>query len=150
MKIHQAGAALIQLLVVIGIVAVIAVVSFPRLTEYTNDLELKSSTKALLANLKLAQQKTVTEQVKYAVRLTPAGNNYFLVKKTDPEEVLENWSLNNNVYFSTITGLANNEAVFNFAGAVDFTGNVTLTHLDTGKQTLVNIKPSGYVSWQSQ
>jgi len=150
MKIHPSGTSLIQLMVVMAILVIIAAVSFPRLTEYTNDLELKNSTKALLANLKLAQQKTVTEQVKYAVRLTPAGGSYFLVKKTVPEEVLASWLLNNNVYFSTITGLVNNEAVYNFTGAVDFTGEVTLTHLDTAKQTLVEIKPSGYVSWQSQ
>jgi len=150
MKTSQTGTALVQLLVVIAVIGIAAIVTFPRLSEYTNDLELKNSTKALLANLKLAQQKTVTEQVKYAIRLTPLGGGYFLVKKSDPEEIMASWLLSDNVYFSSITGLVANEAVYNFAGAVDFTGEITLTHAETAKQTLVEIKPSGYVSWQSQ
>ena len=57
------GYSLAQLLIVIGIIVIITLVTFPVFTDYLNNLELKNSTQDVVSNLKLAQQLAVTEQI---------------------------------------------------------------------------------------
>ena len=142
------GYSLAQLLIVIGIIAVIALITFPSFTGYLNNLELKNSTHEVVSHLKLAQQLAVTEQVKHAVRFVPLGNTHQLIKLTDPEIILSAFQLADSVYFLSSGGLENNQAVFNAGGAVDFNGEIYLTHQISGMQTVISVKPSGYVSWQ--
>ncbi|MBU1036751.1 hypothetical protein KKF32_01785 [Patescibacteria group bacterium] len=126
-----------------------SIVTFPLIREYSKNLELKNGTKAVIQSLRLAQQSAVTEQFKYAIRFTALADTYYLVKKVDPEEIINSWQLPNSVYFFYIDGLEDDEAVFNSAGAVDFSGDVYLAHLQNQAQTLIEIKPSGYITWQN-
>ncbi len=148
MTISTKGFTLAQLLIVIGIIIFVSLVTLPALGQYTKDLELKNSTKEIISKLKLAQQYAVTEQVKHSLRFTPLDNSYYLIRKGEPETTLETSYLKETIYFASISGLENNEVVFNSAGAVDLNGEVYLAHLYTENQTLITIRPSGYVNWQ--
>lgn len=148
MIIKLKGFSIAQLLIVIGIIAVVSTITFPSLASYTKSLQLKNSTKEVVAKLRLAQQYALTEQVKHSIRFTPLSTSYSLVKLSDPEIILETFNLNSQVNFTSISGLIANQAVYNSGGAVDFPGEIYLTHQSTGAQTLINAKPSGYVTWQ--
>lgn len=143
------GISIAQLLIVVAIIVVISFVSFPALSGYIKDLELKNSTKEVILNLKLTQQLAVTEQVRHSLLFSPLDSSYYLIKKTEPATTLESFYLAPSVYFATISGFENNEVVYNSAGAVDLSGDIYLSHLNTQNQTLINVKPSGYVNWQT-
>lgn len=143
-----AGFTIFELLTVIALIVILAVIFYPNFKDYLQDQDLKNSTVAFIGNLKLAQQYTVTEQIKYAIKASLQSDNYTLVKKTEPEIITGNFTLGSNIYFSATGGLINNEAVFNPTGAVDFSGEIFLTHQTSGKRTKIYIKPSGYVTWE--
>jgi len=147
---NKKGYTLVEILAIVFIIFIISLVSFPTFRNYTQNLEVKGSTEKLLSHIKLAQQYTVSEQVKYAIRITPLSNTYYLIKKTEPEEVIETYSLDNKVYFANNIGIQNNEVSFNFGGGVDYAGQIFITHLYTEITALIDIKPSGYVNWQKQ
>lgn len=137
-----------EILTVIGIIIVLSLMAFLVLKNYQKFQDLKNSTKDFIGRLKLAQQYSVTEQIKYAVRIDLLNNSYYLIKKSVPEEVISSFLMSESVNFSSLSGLENNEAVFNPTGAIDFPGDVFLTHELTQEQTKVSLKPSGYVTWE--
>ena len=143
------GFSIAQLLIVLGIIVVVSAVTFPSLSGYTKNLELKNTTKEFVVNLKLAQQYAVTEQVKHSVSFTLLDNQYNLIKKDDSDEILQSFLLDEDVFFASQTGLTDNEVVYNAGGSVDFAGEIYLTHQSTLNQTVINIKPSGYITWQT-
>jgi len=148
MKRKITGFSVAQLLIVIGVMMLVTAITLPNLTDYVKNLQLKNSTKEVMAKLKLAQQYALTEQVKYALRFVPLNSSYSLIKMGEPETTIDSYEMSSNVYLSSISGLQNNEAVYNAGGAVDYQGEIYLTHADTGVQTLINVKPAGYVTWQ--
>ncbi len=143
----KSGTSIFEILVVIAVIFIIAMVSYPFLTNYSNDQDLKNSTKVLVGHLKLAQQYTVTEQDKHSIRVDLLVPTYSLFKKGSPDELISGFELDNNVFFLQTTGIQNDEAVFNPTGAVDYSGEIILKHQATGDMTKIYIKPSGYVSW---
>ena len=147
---NKKGFTLAEIIAVIIVIATVSLISFPTFKNYTQNLEIKSSTKQFISHLKIAQQYTVTEQIKYAIIITPLNNSYSLVKIGDPDVTIETYALDETGYFASNTGIQDNEVSFNFGGGVDYAGQVFITHLHAEITTLVDIKPSGYVNWQEQ
>lgn len=149
LKKFNKGFSLAEVLTTLAIIAVVAIIIAPAINQYSANLELNNSTKYLISNLKLAQQNTVTEQKKHAIRIDLFANSYYLVKKEPVEEILQNFNLEEEVIFSAFSGIQNYEVVFNPTGAVDYSGEVYLTHQGSVNQNKIVIKPSGYVTWES-
>ncbi|MBU1131298.1 prepilin-type N-terminal cleavage/methylation domain-containing protein [Patescibacteria group bacterium] len=147
-KKNNKGFSLAEVLTTLAIIIIIALVTAPAMKQYFNNLQLNNSAKYLISNLRLAQQYTVTQQKKHAIRMELWNNTYYLVKKEPVEEILQTFSLKNGTIFSSFSGLQNNEAVYNASGAVDYSGEVYLEHQASGHQTKILIKPSGYVTWE--
>jgi len=145
----QLGFSLVELIIIIAIIGTLSVIAIPNFSKYLTSLELNNSTKQLIGKIKIAQQNTVTEQVVYSLRMSILGNSYFIVKTEPVEEILETHNLDDNVVFHSFTGIQNNEVVFNPAGAVEFSGTIILEHQTSLKQTRINIKPSGYLTWET-
>jgi len=139
---------LFEILIAVAILFIISSIAYPSLRDYSKTLDLKNGSKQVIGNLKLAQQYTVTEQVKYSIRIDLLANTYALYKKGDPDELILAFELDDQVYFSQAVGLVDDEVVFNPTGAVDFSGDIYLTHQQTGLVTKISIKPSGYVTWE--
>ncbi len=141
----ESGLSLAEILVAMGIILILALLIYPNLKTYLNQQLLSANAEKFVGYLKLAQQRTVTEQLKYAIKVNLLSQNYYLVKKGSPDIVLENYSLAEPISFNQINGLVDNEVVFNPTGAVDFSGDIYLLHQQTNEQKKIMIKPSGYV-----
>jgi type II secretory pathway pseudopilin PulG len=145
---ERLGISLLEIIVAISIFLVILGIGIISFSGFLENIELDNSTKYLISKLKLAQQYTVTTQLKHAISFDLFSNTYHLVKKEPLLQTLENLSLSEGIIFNSIAGLQNNEAVFNSAGAVDYSGEIILLSQESGKQTKIYIKPSGYVTWE--
>jgi len=145
---NQRGTSLFEILIALAIVFIMAIIAYPNLKDYSQHQDLNNSSKEVIGSLKLAQQYTVTEQVKYSVKVDLLQNTYALYKKGNPDELIDSYTIADQVYFSQVTGLQNDEAVFNPTGAVDYNGEIYLTHQASGLATKIIIKPSGYVTWE--
>lgn len=147
-KVKTNGFSLLEILTVIAIIAITAVFMAPSWKQYGQNRELENSANLLISHLKEAQQKTVTTQVKHLIRMAVLSNGYSLIKQSQPEEILSGHFLADEVLVSQITGLQNNEAVFNAAGGADLPGDIYLTHQQTQNQIKISLHPSGYVTWE--
>ena len=145
---NKKGVSLFEILTVIAIIIVISLITYISLRGYQQNQDLKNSTKTVISRLKLAQQYTVTEQIIYGIGINISDRNYELIRKGEPDEIVDSFLLEENVYFSSISGLEDDEVIFNPIGAVDYDGEIFLTHQETNHQTKIIIKPSGYVYWE--
>lgn len=145
---REDGFSLIEVMTAISIFLIISVIGIINFSGYLENVELENSTKYLIGKLKLAQQYTVTTQLKHAVSFDLFSNTYRLIKIEQTLQTLENLSLEQGIIFSSITGIQNNEVVFNPTGAVDYSGEIILLSQESDKQTKIYIKPSGYVTWE--
>lgn len=141
------GFTILEIMIVLVIFVMLTLISMPFLIKYLRHDELKNNTREMVQILRLAQQNTVAEQVKYAVRFFPLGNTYYLVKKTSPEQIIETYFLNN-VAIQEIQGFENNEAVFDSSGAVEFSGEIILNHPNITELTTIEVRPAGFISWR--
>ena len=66
---NQRGTSLFEILIALAIVFIMAIIAYPNLKDYSQHQDLNNSSKEVIGSLKLAQQYTVTEQVKYSVKV---------------------------------------------------------------------------------
>lgn len=135
---------LADLLIVIGIIALLSAIAIPYLRKYQPNLKLSATARDLASDLRYAQQLTVTEQKIYLVSFDAAGDEYSILKIDTATTTVKTVSLDSEVSFKEITGLADNQAIFNFYGGVSQPGQIVLTNINNATST-INIKPSGYV-----
>lgn len=138
---------LIDLVVAIGIIALLSTLAIPYLRKYQPNLKLNAAARALTTDLRYAQQLTVTEQKIHLVDFDLAQDKYDILKIDSATTTIKSVDLDPEISFQEITGLANNQAVFNYYGGVSQAGTVILTNTNNIDAT-VNIKPSGYIQLQ--
>lgn len=138
----QNGITLIELLLVIAIVTLIAGMSMPALRTYQSTLEVSSLGRDVASDLRYAQQESVTQQINHAVVFDDI-DTYSIVKRGEPDEILETKNLSGGVEFSSIN-FTGNYAEFNPYGAVRESGSVVIED-DGGKTLTIEVKPSGFV-----
>jgi len=144
---NNQGGLLLDLVVVSGIFALLATISIPYLRKYQPNLKLNAAARALTTDLRYAQQLTVTEQKIHLVDFDLAQDKYDILKIDTATTTIKSVDLDPEISFQEITGLANNQAVFNYYGGVSQAGTVILTNTNNVDAT-VNIKPSGYIQLQ--
>ncbi|MFA6304680.1 MAG: prepilin-type N-terminal cleavage/methylation domain-containing protein [Patescibacteria group bacterium] len=148
MPVNHRGVTLLELVVAMAIIFLIVTISFPSLKSYSSYQDLKNSTEKMIGDLKLAQQKSVTEQIKYSLQVTALSADYSMIKKSQSPVTVENYILPTPIVVASTTGIVAQEVIFNSAGAVENSGEIFLQNLQTLQQTKIIIKPSGYVSWE--
>ena len=67
---------LVNILVTVGIIALLSSISIPYLKKYQANLKLNSSARNLTADLRYAQQQTISEQVVHKVFLDYENDKY--------------------------------------------------------------------------
>jgi len=144
---NHRGGMLIDLVVAIGIIALLSTLAIPYLRKYQPNLKLNAAARALTTDLRYAQQLTVTEQKIHLVDFDLAQDKYDILKIDSATTTIKSVDLDPEISFQEITGLANNQAVFNYYGGVSQAGTVILTNTNNVDAT-VNIKPSGYIQLQ--
>lgn len=142
--IKQSGFSLVELLIVIGTITILSSIAVPALRAYQPNLKLQAESRQLTADLRLAQQMTVTEQLIYYVEIDNISGRYYLKKQTAPASPIKTISLNPAINFQEVTGFTNNSIIFNSYGAVSEAGRIILANLQ-GKTVTIEVKPSGYV-----
>ncbi|MFH1226245.1 MAG: GspH/FimT family pseudopilin [bacterium] len=138
------GFSLIEILTVIGILAILAVIILSFLQQYQPTMKLRGEARELASEMRYAQQLTLTEQIIHLVRFFPADKKYQVIKAPagQNEEVIKEITLQTPVIFKEIT-FTDNEVSFNSSGASSESGQVVLTNNE--KDITVEVKPSGYI-----
>lgn len=141
---NQQGRFLIDLLVVIGIIALMTTISIPYFRKYQPNLKLNGAARELTSDIRLAQQLTITEQVVHLVDFDMANDRYDILKIDVSTTTVKSVTFDDEVNFQQITGLTDNQVIFNSYGGVSESGQVILVNTNSQTAT-INIKPSGFV-----
>lgn len=147
-KTNKNGSALFNVLVSLGIIALLTTISIPYIKKYQPNLQLNASARELASNLRYTQQLTITEQVVHFIYLDVVNNSYEVRKNSATSTILiRTIGLPTDIYFEQISGLTDNKIYFNSYGGVNESGDIILKN-NINKETNISIKPSGYVQLQ--
>lgn len=140
---------LIEVMVVIGIMSILAAALVPTLGNYLPGIQLNGSARTLASDLRLAQEKTVTEQNQYALifDLSSSPKNYKLVKFGELNEpALKEVDFASNENVTLDSTISDNRIVFSADGGPSSSGNIVLSN-NAGSKT-INISPAGFIKIQ--
>lgn len=143
---NQKGAALLMdVLISMGIIIFIAALSTPYFRQYKTNMVLIGTARDLTADLRLAQQSTVTEQVVYLLEFNTIERKYSVEKMGAATTTVKTVALPEGVDFQSISPGLEDKVIFNSFGAVNQSGQIVLVATDDSRIATINIKPSGYV-----
>jgi Tfp pilus assembly protein FimT len=141
------GALLMSILVSVGVMALIVTLTIPYLRKYQPNLKLNGVARELTTDLRYAQQLTITEQITHIVELNILNDSYKILKIGVATTTVKQNNFPPEVSFQQITGLTDDQVVFNSYGGVSESGEIILVNT-SGATAIINVKPSGYVELQ--
>lgn len=141
---NDKGSTLIELIVSISIIVLLSTISIPYIRRYQPNLKLNGAARELTANLRYAQQLTITEQKIHQVVFDLNNNEYQILKIDEATTTIKTIALEHEISFKEITGLINNKVIFNYYGGVSNAGQIALTNINN-LTAIINVKPSGYI-----
>jgi Tfp pilus assembly protein FimT len=141
---NKRGSMMIDLLVVLGIIALLSTIAIPYLRKYQPNLKLNATARNLTTDLRYAQQLTVTEQTVHVVSFDLINSKYDILRVAMATTTIKTVNLDPEVNFNQIIGLTNNQVIFNYYGGVSQAGQIILTNTNNS-MTTINVKPSGYI-----
>lgn len=155
------GFSLIEILIVIALIGGIALISFPVWRSAVCSADLKNDAKEITAQLRLAQQNTITEQTAYLVRFDNLNNQYHMIRVySEDEEIIQSLSLKEHISFQKISrsGSVCDCELDSICCDIKFTsigspsspgaGEIFLESDDSScqdKTKQINITPAGYI-----
>ncbi len=141
---NRNGSLLLNLLVSLGIIALLTTITIPYLRKFQPNLKLNATARDLTSDLRYAQQLTVTGQTVHKVKFYQADNKYQILKITTATTTVKEVTLDSQVNFQQISGFTGNEVTFNYYGGVSQSGQIILININ-GATATINVKPSGYI-----
>jgi Tfp pilus assembly protein FimT len=138
------GFTIAEVLIVVSFIVLMAMISIPVFRTSQKNTELKSETKILVADLRLAQQNTVGEQKTYLIKLISSPVSYQLIKRDGGDTIIKDRPLLSGITWQDKGGFTGDEIIFLSNGAVAEAGTVVLQNASSQTNS-VEIKPSGYV-----
>lgn len=143
MKKSKIGFSIAELIVVLGIIALISLISIPLLVNYQKITKLRSESRLLATNLRLAQQMAITEQTTYNLKLFSLIDSYQVIN-SETSVIIKDVDLDSEISISSIVNFTDDTIQFNATGGVLENGSIILINTKNDTITL-EIKPSGYV-----
>jgi type II secretion system protein H len=143
------GFNLVEMLVVISIIGILSAALVPTLSQYLPGVQLNGSARVLSADLREAQERTVTEQKQYLIRfnLTAAPKYYQLMRiNNTTEENIRTVNLASSENVTLDPGISQNQITFSADGGPSSSGNITLSN--TAGSKIVNVSPAGFIKIQ--
>lgn len=141
---QRGGALLMNVIVGVGIFAMLSLLSIPYLQRYQTSIKLNGVAKNLTADLRLAQQLTITEQSAYLVQFSTSTQDYSILRTGAATTTIKTIAFPAEISYQSISAALNNQVIFNYFGGVSQSGTVVLKNSED-KTTTINIKPSGYI-----
>jgi type II secretion system protein H len=144
-KPHPQGMTLIELLVVMVILACVAGLAAPNVSQWIESYNVRKASRQLVSDLQLTKLKAISQGMQHRILFDPANNKKYTIQKL----VLGVWTQvdaprdlsNANLYGAsgvTLTNNFNNNAViFSTTGAASPAGTVTLTTTNYTRQVTV-------------
>jgi prepilin-type N-terminal cleavage/methylation domain-containing protein len=142
-KKNKKGFTMVEILLVIAFIAVVVPISVIALKPLQLDYQLNGSVRNMMTDLRYAQQITLTEQVKYCVKIFPEQRKYQVIKCIDSSVILEK-QLPSDITSLSFSGFTSNIIEFNPYGAVKESGSILLENKDNKTKT-IEVRPSGFV-----
>jgi len=141
-----AGYTIIEMIIVLAIVAILTGILVPVLSNYLPNVQLNGAARNLMADLRLAQEKAITEQDQYALRFdTPSHGSYQIIHLQDSDEEVDfTRDLPRNGRLTIDSSIADNQIIFSADGGPSSSGNITLGMNE--KEKVVNISPAGFIA----
>jgi prepilin-type N-terminal cleavage/methylation domain-containing protein len=135
----QTGFTLIEMMAVIGVIAVLLAVALPNLLAILNGLRLSDGTRQLASELQLARMKAISQHAKYRISFgSYPATTYSLEKHDGTAFALEFGpvALPEGV---TVTTVSPSVSEFQSGGTVNTTSTITLSNGSASKQIEVNL-----------
>jgi len=133
-----------DLLVVLGIIALLSTITIPYLKKYQPNLKLHAAARNLASDIRYAQQLAVTQQKVHVVYFDATNKKYLIQRLDTATTTVKTVNLDPDISYQQITGLNNNYVYYNFYGGVSQAGQIILRNNNNLTST-INIKASGYV-----
>lgn len=137
------GVMLMDVMVAIGIIALLAVAAIPMIRQFYPNMVLSASAREMITDIRYAQQLTVTEQSVHKILFDDINGSYSILKIDSGTTTVKSVILDSDITIDSISGLSDDCLVFNFYGAVQESGQIVLVN-ESGKTVVVDIRPSGY------
>jgi len=147
LKNNQSGQLLIEVIVVIGIIALLSTISIPLIARYQPNLKLSATARDMTSDLRYAQQLTVSEQVVHKVRFNIGTDSYDVLRVGAVTTIIKSVVFNEVVSFQDVGSFTDDTVVFNYYGGVSESDSIVLINSNNETAT-INIKPSGYVMFE--
>ncbi|MBI5733979.1 MAG: GspH/FimT family pseudopilin [Candidatus Kerfeldbacteria bacterium] len=144
---NKPGFSLLELMVVMAVLVLLSILVIPSFSGRQQSANLRDEARALLNDLRLAQQLTVAEQKTHLVKLYSNPLKYQILKRDGGDTLISEHNLVSGISWQNLGGFPNNEVTYNTTGAVTQAGNIILTNTNSQTAT-VEVKPSGYVKLQ--
>lgn len=142
-SVSKKGFALMELLVVIGIITIIIGISVPAFRSFQPGFQLSGAVRSLVSDLRYTQQLTVTEQVNYCLQFFLLEKKYQIIQCGQSQPLLEKL-LPEEIKTLTVSGFTDNKVEFNPYGAVKEDGTIILENTKDKTKT-IEVRPSGFV-----
>jgi len=144
MQKHQ-GVTLIELLTVIAIIGILTAVAVPTVSHYLPGIQLNGSARVLSANLREAQERTITEQKPHLIRFSNSPPYYYELIRVNggvEEPAIKKVNLANSQTVS-LQGITDNKVAFSTDGGPSSNGQIVLTI--NGVNKTVSVSPAGFI-----
>jgi len=155
---------LMEMLVVLGIIAIVSAISIPLISSYSPSLKLSSSARDVSGKLRQAQEEAVTTQIKHGMKfhpdLTPPTMDV-IKREIDPithittDTILETVTLPKGIGMSVSIMIPDQEIFFSPDGGPSPNGNISVCITSTppicqlnDPSKTINISPAGMIKLQ--
>jgi type II secretory pathway pseudopilin PulG len=142
------GFTFIELLVVTGLLVLLGAFITPTYQLIMAQLQLSASVDQVAEHIRLAQQKTVTEQQIYGVTFVTGSSSvplYLFNPVTNGKTTQNTLSLPAYISIHSISFGGQSDVRFATSGAPNVSGNLVLRDTIRGRNRLIEIRPSGAV-----
>jgi len=139
---------LIEALVSVAILALVATFVVPTYQLILSQLQLNSATAQVADFIRLAEQKTVTEQQTYGVTFTTSATSvplYLYNANTNSKTTQTTLTLPSDISITEVSLGGSNDVTFATSGAPSVSGYIILTDSVRSRSREIDIRPSGAI-----
>lgn len=138
-----------ELIIVLSIIVMMTAITIPLMRNYLPSWQLTGTTRALLSDLRQAQEEAVTTQIPHQINFISLDSpvTYQLAKVEGENPILETITMPKTVSieFETIV----NPITFYKDGGPSTNGTIILKYTESGATKKITISPSGIIKFES-